>query len=128
MSGGRTSGRARKSVNLARVRGSGRPEKVGRPVVPGALDIGKGRSSGGSGSTRDASFRTRGKMGILGSRMMRFRGWKVGKIGEMLDPVETEQIHGSNPTKLRQSNKPQKNWGYFWWGFLKLGRNTTKLG
>ena len=36
---GRTSGRARKSVNLARVRGSGRSEKVGRPVVPGALDV-----------------------------------------------------------------------------------------
>ena len=39
MSGGRTSGRARKSVNLARVRGSGRPEKVGRPVIPGAPNV-----------------------------------------------------------------------------------------
>ena len=29
----------RKSVNLVRVRGSGRPGKVGRPVVPGAPDV-----------------------------------------------------------------------------------------
>ena len=28
----------RKSVNSVRVRGSGRPRKVGRPVVPGAPD------------------------------------------------------------------------------------------
>ena len=31
----------RKSVNSVRVRGSGRPEKVGRPVVPGASDVRK---------------------------------------------------------------------------------------
>ena len=40
--GGRTSGRAQKSVNLAWVRGSGCSEKVGRPVVPGAPDVRKG--------------------------------------------------------------------------------------
>ena len=52
----------------------------------------------------------------------------MGKLGEMLDPLETNQIHGSNPTKLRQTNKSQKKLGLFWWGFSKLGKNTTKLG
>ena len=47
------------SVNLARVRGSGHPEKVGRPVVPGAPDVRKVSVVRGSGSTRDASFRMR---------------------------------------------------------------------
>ena len=32
---------SRKSVNLVRVRGSDRPGKVGRPVVPGAPDVRK---------------------------------------------------------------------------------------
>ena len=38
---------------------------------------------------------------ILGRKLMiswakfdGFRGWKVGKLGEMLDPLETKQIHG----------------------------------
>ena len=41
----------------------------------------------------------------------------MGPVGEMLDPLETKQIHGSNPTKFYHTNKSQKNWGYFWWGF-----------
>ena len=52
----------------------------------------------------------------------------MGKLGEMLDPLETKQIHGSKPTKHHQTNKSQKNWGYFWWGFFNLGRNQTKEG
>ena len=53
---------------------------------------------------------------------------EMGKSEDMLDPLETKQIYGSNPTKLSQPNNSQKNWGYFWWGFSKLGKNTTKLG
>ena len=41
MSGASDVRKSRKSVNAVRVRGSGRPEKVGRPVVPGAPDIRK---------------------------------------------------------------------------------------
>ena len=65
-----------KSVNLARVRGSGRPEKVGRPVVPGAPDVRKASVVRGSGSTRDASFGTRfwAEFGDFGVKLMRFRG------------------------------------------------------
>ena len=41
MSGASDVRKSRKSVNSVRVRGSGRPEKVGRPVVPGAPDVRK---------------------------------------------------------------------------------------
>ena len=51
-----------------------------------------------------------------------------GKGGEKLDPLNTKQIHGSKPTKSQHTNKSQKNWGYFWWGIIELGRKTTKQG
>ena len=41
MSGASDVRKSQKSINLVRVRGSGRPEKVGRPVVPGAPDVRK---------------------------------------------------------------------------------------
>ena len=41
MSGASDVRKGRKSAISARVRGSGRPEKVGRPVVPGAPDVRK---------------------------------------------------------------------------------------
>ena len=41
MSGPSDVRKGRKSVNSVRVRGSGRPEKVGHPVVPGAPDVRK---------------------------------------------------------------------------------------
>ena len=48
--------------------------------------------------------------------------------GEMerrrLDPLETKQIHGSNPTKPHQANKIQKNWTIFGGEFSNLGKNT----
>ena len=56
-----------------------------------------------------------------------FRGWEVGKVGEMLDPLETKRIHGSKSTKVLQTNKSQKNWAYFWWGFSKLGEEHNKI-
>ena len=60
---------------------------------------------------------------IWGSKFEGFCGGKMGKLGEMLDPLETKQIHGSKSTKHHQTNKSQKNiGGYFWWGFSDLGR------
>ena len=44
---------------------------------------------------------------------MRFRGWKVGKLGEMLDPLETKQIDGSKSTKYHQTNRSQNFLGLF---------------
>ena len=64
---------------------------------------------------------------ILGAEIDDFGG-KIGEIswmesGEMLDPLETKQIHGSKSTKHHQTNKSQKKFGgYFWWGFSDLGR------
>ena len=49
----------------------------------------------------------------LGAKLMGFRGWKVGKLGDMLDPLETKQIHGSKSTKHHQTNKSQKNGAIF---------------
>ena len=58
-----------------------------------------------------------------------FHGWKVGKLGGELDPLETKQIHGSNPTKLHHTNISQIFWkGYLWWEFSILGRNQAKEG
>ena len=37
-----------------------------------------------------------------------FRGWKVEKLGEMLDPLETKQIHGLKSTKHHLTNKSKK--------------------
>ena len=55
-----------------------------------------------------------------------FCGWKVGKLGEMLDPLETKQIHGSNPTKLHHTNKSQKKLGLFLVGIFGFRTKTTK--
>ena len=46
----------------------------------------------------------------------------MGKLGEMLDPLETKQIHGSNPTKLPQTNKSQKNGAIFGGDFQNWGK------
>ena len=41
----------------------------------------------------------------------------------MLDPLETKQIHGSNPTKPHQNNKSQKKFGAIFGGeFSDLGQ------
>ena len=45
---------------------------------------------------------------ISGAKLRRFHGWKVEKLGEMLDPLETKQIHGSKSTKHYQTNKSKK--------------------
>ena len=53
----------------------------------------------------------------------------MGKLGEMLDPLETNQIHGSKSTKHHQTNKSQKIWGLFLVGNLdfRTKLNKTRL-
>ena len=57
---------------------------------------------------------------IFGENLKRFRGWKVGKLGEMLDPLETKQIHGSKSTKHHQTNKSQKKLGAIFGGDFRI--------
>ena len=59
MSGASDVRESRKSVNLVRVRGSGRPERSDVRSFLRLRTSVKLRSSGGSGSTRDASSRAR---------------------------------------------------------------------
>lgn len=62
------------------------------------------------------------------SKLGRFCGWKLGKIVEKLDPLETHRIHGSKSTKYHQTNISQKKrYGYFCEEFLKLGK-INKIG
>ena len=63
------------------------------------------------------------KMEILGSKLTRFRGGKMGKLGEMLDPLETKQIHGSKSTKHHQNQQITKKFGAIFGGDSRnLGR------
>ena len=66
------------------------------------------------------------KIEISGSKLKRFCGGKMGKLGEMLDPLETKQIHGSKSTKHHQTNKSQKNWGLFLVGIFGFRTKSTK--
>ena len=80
------------------------------------------RTSGESGVNRDQD---RGrdfgrKKWISGSKFAGFDGWKMGKLGEMLDPLETKQIHGSKSTKHHQTNKSQKNLGAIFGGDFRI--------
>ena len=65
-------------------------------------------------------------MEISGSKLKRFGRLKVGKLGEMLYPLETKQIHGSKSTKHHQTNKSQKNLGLFLVGIFETGEETNK--
>ena len=69
MSGASDVRKGRKSVNSVRVRGSDRPEKVGRPVVPGAPDVRKTPVVRWVGVNAKVEFRD----AILGGKW-RFRG------------------------------------------------------
>ena len=51
----------------------------------------------------------------------------MGKLGEMLDPLETKQIHGSKSTKHHQTNKSQKKWGLFLVGIFEIGEEHNKI-
>ena len=64
------------------------------------------------------------EMDDFGAKLGGFRGWKEGKLGGMLNPLETKQIHGSKSTKHHQTNKSQKNLGAIFGGeFSNLGQN-----
>ena len=63
---------------------------------------------------------------IFGAKFEGFRGWKVGKLGEMLDPLETKQIHGSKSTKHHQTNKSQKKLGLFLVGIFEFRTKSSK--
>ena len=77
---------------------------------------------------RDFDFETRfgAEMDDSRAKLERFCGWKVGKLGEMLDPLETKQIHGSKSTKHHQTNKSQKKLGLFLVGIFKFGEEHSK--
>ena len=51
----------------------------------------------------------------------------MGKLGEMLHPHETKQIHGSKSTKLHQTNKSQKKLGLFLVGIFEIGEEHNKM-
>ena len=65
---------------------------------------------------------------ISGAKFDVFHGWKVGKLGEMLDPLATKKIHGSKSTKHHETNKSKKIGAIFGGDFRILGKNTTKQG
>ena len=50
----------------------------------------------------------------------------MGKLGEMLDPLETKQIHRSKSTKLHQTNKSQKKMGLFLVGIFEFRMKSSK--
>ena len=64
---------------------------------------------------------------ILGAKFDGFCGGKMGKLGEMLDPLETKQIHGSKSTKYHQTNKSQKKLGLFLVGIFEIGEEHNKI-
>jgi len=59
-------------------------------------------------------------MEISGSKLMRFRGGKMGKLGEVLDPLETNQIHGSKSTKHHQNKQITKKIGAIFGGDFRI--------
>ena len=51
----------------------------------------------------------------------------MGKLGDMLDPLETRKIHGSKSTKHHQTNKSQKKLGLFLVGIFEFGEEHNKI-
>ena len=51
----------------------------------------------------------------------------MGKLGDMLGPLETKQIHGSKSTKHHQTNKSQKKLGLFLVGIFEIGEEHNKI-
>ena len=51
----------------------------------------------------------------------------MGKLGEMLDPLETKQIHGSNPTKLHHTNKITKTIGAIFGRDFQIRTKNNKI-
>ena len=57
---------------------------------------------------------------ISRAKLQRFHGWKVGKLGEMLDPLETKQIHGSKSTKHHPNQQITKTFGAIFGGDFRI--------
>ena len=51
----------------------------------------------------------------------------MGKLGEILDPLETKKIHGSKSTKHHQTNKSQTKLGLFLVGIFEIGEEHNKI-
>ena len=65
---------------------------------------------------------------ISGAKLGRFRGWKMGKLGEMLDPLETKQIYGSNQQNFVKPTNHKKIGAIFGGDFRNLVRNQAREG
>ena len=123
-----------KTVKLGTLKLGGVVVPLGRAVVPLVVLSGSTASRGGS-TARVGILRRSNRGAILGWKWMilvakfdEFRGWKVGKLGEMLDPLETKQIHGSKSTKHHQTNKSQKKkLGLFLVGIFEIGEEHNKI-
>ena len=50
----------------------------------------------------------------------------MGKLGEMVDPLETKQIHGSKSTKSHQTNISQNFLGLFLVGIFEFWTKSHK--
>ena len=50
----------------------------------------------------------------------------MAKLGEMLDPLETKQIHVSKSTKQHQTNKLEKKLGLFLVGIFEFRTKSSK--
>ena len=51
----------------------------------------------------------------------------MGKLGEMLDPLETKQIRGSKSTKHHHTNKSPKKLGLFLVGIFEFREKHNKI-
>ena len=64
---------------------------------------------------------------IFGAKFDGFSGWKAGKLGEMLDPLETKQIHGSKSTKHHQNEQITKKLGAIFGGDFRILDENNKI-
>ena len=66
-------------------------------------------------------------LGIWGSKLMRFCGRKIGKLGEMLDPLATKRIHGSKSTKHHKNSQITKKIGALFGGDFRIRTKNNKI-
>ena len=70
---------------------------------------------------RDLDLNTRfgAEIDDFGGKIDGISWMESGETWEILDPVETKQIHGSKSKKHHQTNKSQKIWGLFLVGIFE---------
>ena len=116
-----------KTVNQPRLNLGGAEVLLGRAVVP-LLEL--------SGSTAWSGRKYRWCRDEIRSKMDDF-GAKSGWIswmgsGETWGDARSTRNQANLWIKSNKTSSHQqitkKYWGHFWWGFSKLGKNTTKLG